>query len=134
MFRSLCLVVVLSCSLVVSTKDVTILVIEELNGGRKGPPYDATVIVQGMEDSATLFSVMKEAERQGLFTFGYTLHPKWGAYITTINGLAADSTAKQYWQILGGARMKPTQFGASSYLPDHQEKVLFRLVTWDREP
>ena len=30
--------------------------------------------------------------------------------------------------------MKPTQYGASSYVPVDQEKVLFRLVTWDKEP
>ena len=62
------LTLVLALSTLVASKDVTILVIEELNAGRKGPPYDATVIVQGLAEDAKLIDVMNKAQDDAIFS------------------------------------------------------------------
>ena len=58
---------------------------------------------------------------------------QYGFLVTMIDGVEADSTQNQYWEILGGADMAPLPLGVSSYVPADREKVLFRLVTWNGE-
>ena len=66
MFRLLVIVLVLIVA--VEVKDVTILVIKQLNAGRKGPPYDDAVIVLNLADDAKLIDVMNKAQDEGTFT------------------------------------------------------------------
>ena len=62
------LVIVLVLIVAVEVKDVTILVIKQLNAGRKGPPYDDVVIVLNLADDAKLIDVMNKAQDEGTFT------------------------------------------------------------------
>ena len=66
MFRMLAIVFVLIVA--VEAKDVTILVINQLNAGRKGPPYDSIVIVLNLAEDAKLIDVMNKAQNEGTFT------------------------------------------------------------------
>merc|ERR550517_700517 len=112
-------------------KKVTIHVINEVDSGRTTPPYDDSVKVLNAATDAKLIDVMSQAQTDGNFTYESTFYPKWGAFITTINGLKANSTRSEYWQILGGQGMSPLQLGPSSYDPVDGEEVLFRLQTWE---
>ena len=67
MYRSLA--VFLALTALVAAKDVTIVVISELNAGRKGPPYDGKVLVKDVADDAVLFDVMKEAQHTLDFSY-----------------------------------------------------------------
>ena len=66
MFRSLA--IVLALSTMVTAKDVTLLVIDKLNAGRKSPPYDNTVIVMNLAEDAKLIDVMNKAKSEGTFS------------------------------------------------------------------
>jgi hypothetical protein len=65
MFRSLILVLAFSA---IFAKEVTMLTIDQLNAGRKGPPYDSTAIIFNLADDAKLIDVMKKAQNQGIFS------------------------------------------------------------------
>ena len=65
--------------------------------------------------------------------FNGTNSVQFGFFVTMIDGVEADSTQNQYWEILGGADMAPLPLGVSSYVPADKEKVLFRLVTWSSD-
>ena len=54
-------------------------------------------------------------------------------YITTIDGVERRMEDKEYWQILGGADMKPLDLGVSSYVPSDNETVLFRSMTFSSD-
>ena len=49
-------------------KAVRIVVINQLDSGRTGPPYDLDITVSGLDDGATLLAAMNKAQDQGLMT------------------------------------------------------------------
>ncbi|KAK6191585.1 hypothetical protein SNE40_003235 [Patella caerulea] len=63
------------------------------------------------------------------FSFSANYHPQWGYFISTINDLTGNWTLdKTYWRILD-SDYNQLQLGASSYVPEHQELVIFNFTT-----
>ena len=48
--------------------DVTLLVINPVDSGRTGPPYDAEVNVTGLDNGVKLLAAMKAAQDDGKFS------------------------------------------------------------------
>ncbi|XP_067397580.1 transcobalamin-1-like [Emydura macquarii macquarii] len=72
------------------------------------------------------FNVMENAKNKDptRFSFTYTLSV-WGAYITSVRGLAADNTQRTYWQLLSNG--KPLTLGAGCYAVSHRERLEVRF-------
>ena len=46
----------------------TFLVINPVDSGRTGPPYDVDITVTGLDDEATLLDAMEKAQNEGYWT------------------------------------------------------------------
>ncbi|NXC00212.1 IF factor, partial [Orthonyx spaldingii] len=81
--------------------------------------YSTSVCVP---DSSTLLQVMKEArkEKPDIFCF-QTEQTTWGPYVTSIHGLAANTTERTYWQFF--SCWSPLQEGVGTYKPKNWEHI-----------
>jgi len=124
-------VVALFFAMVAHGMNVTILVIEEVNAGRTGPPYDYIATLTDLPANPVLIDVMNFAEHFTNFTYSAIASATCGYYITKINGVTVNS--EKYWEILGGQDLSPLNLGGrtSNYYPESGENVLFRLRTWN---
>ena len=50
--------------------------------------------------------------------------------MTSIYGLEADKSKKQYWSIIDAKTGKPLSVGVSSYRVSNGDHILFRLATY----
>ena len=81
-------------------------------------------------------SLLLQTERFNFRFKGIEYDPPLGLFVTTINGLEANSTKKEYWHILGKPEgnndgWNSLPLGVSNYqLNVTGQKILFRMDTW----
>lgn len=90
------------------------------------PAVNQTVTVN---QSSFLVDALDQGVKEGILTYEYELQ-KYGIYITTMEGVIAHGSLKQYWALLN-ATWNPLPVGASCYqLTKDMEQILFRIETW----
>nr|XP_039274653.1 transcobalamin-2-like [Styela clava] len=87
---------------------------------------DVTVTVN---NGSTLYDAMVIARDNGLITF-VSQTSTWGESIKSMQGVAADGAAHEYWALIDGATGQLLSKGVSSYVPSDGEQIVFRLKTW----
>ncbi|KAM5141746.1 transcobalamin-1-like [Mantella aurantiaca] len=87
-----------------------------------GEHFQNYIIVEVTEGS-TLLQVMEKAAIQNPSQFSFqSQNTAWGIYITAINHLEGNDSARTYWQFLSGN--EPLQLGVSSYIPSNNENII----------
>ncbi|XP_067397581.1 transcobalamin-1-like [Emydura macquarii macquarii] len=78
---------------------------------------------------SVFLKVMEEAQNTdpSKFSFTYT-SSSWGPYITSVRGLAANSTQHTYWQLLSNG--SPLNQGAGDYVVSDGERLEVRFSTY----
>lgn len=108
-------------------KNVTL----KVTGDSMSKDADDMVYVISSVVNATLIDVMNKAVEETNFTYNATYNSKYGYFITSINGLTAKSP--EWWHILGGDDNISIPVGASCYVPENGEQVLFKIDSTEVE-
>ncbi|XP_003801425.1 transcobalamin-1 [Otolemur garnettii] len=74
---------------------------------------------------SVFLDVMEKAQKENKTIFGFTMEEsEWGPYITSVQGLRANSNDRTYWQLLSGG--KPLSQGAGNYIVHEGENLQVR--------
>ncbi|XP_071079613.1 uncharacterized protein [Haliotis cracherodii] len=95
------------------------------------PYFNHSVELYGMRQRELIFFLENAAKKQREFRFAGNYHEKWGFFIDTINGLKADFNLNKTWWKITDQDMVSLTLGVSSYVPQHQETLIFTFVQSD---
>ncbi|XP_077970796.1 transcobalamin-1-like [Styela clava] len=92
----------------------------------ENPNTDVSVIIK---NGTKLHQAMIEAQADGLITFK-TVSYSFGESVTSLQGVMADSSARQYWAMLNGKTGEILPVGISAYVPHDGDQIIFKLQTY----
>ncbi|XP_067681831.1 uncharacterized protein [Haliotis asinina] len=94
------------------------------------PHFNLSVELYGMRQQELIVYLAEAATKRKEFRFaGY--FGQFGFFIDTINGLKADFKLNKTWWRITDQDMVALQLGVSSYVPEHQETLIFTFVQGD---
>uniref|UniRef100_A0A0B7A418 DUF4430 domain-containing protein n=1 Tax=Arion vulgaris TaxID=1028688 RepID=A0A0B7A418_9EUPU len=99
------------------------------------PMFEHQVTIVKQSQRPLLYFLEKAADQNGVFNFSASYHGNLGFMIKTIDKVTADGTARTYWSIRSVTNgLNALLCGVSSYIPKHNEVIMFNFTTWDSHP
>uniref|UniRef100_H2YXV5 Transcobalamin-like C-terminal domain-containing protein n=1 Tax=Ciona savignyi TaxID=51511 RepID=H2YXV5_CIOSA len=93
------------------------------------PDSTDAITVHGVKKDNYLLQIMQQARCNQELEFE-TTSTSWGESVTSINGLRAESSKREYWALLDGTTGNFLPLGVSSYQPSDGEHIVFELRKW----
>ena len=92
------------------TYDITLKVVFDVSNKPDPSPVHLTF---RKNESKTAFDILLAAQNRPCYNLNYTIHSKYGAFITSICGVKNNNTANYYWMFFVNGKLSPV--GVSSY-------------------
>ncbi|XP_046579865.1 uncharacterized protein LOC124287385 [Haliotis rubra] len=94
------------------------------------PYFNHSVELYGMRQQELIVFLAEAAKTRQEFRCAGN-YGKWGFFVDTINGLKADYNLNKTWWKITDQDMVSLSLGVSSYIPQHQETLIFTFVQSD---